>query len=103
MGIGGPAGGDIYIELVPGYDFDPRTTPGPLIAQIEPYGTHGANPEQSSMRTLMVVNGPGIVAGRRLHDVRIIDFAPTLAALLDFPAPKHTFGRVLHELFVAPR
>jgi predicted AlkP superfamily phosphohydrolase/phosphomutase len=103
MGIGGPAGGDIYIELVPGYDFDPRTTPGPLIMQVEPYGTHGANPEQTSMRTLMLFNGPGIAAGRRLHDVRIIDFAPTLSALLDFPAPRNSFGRVLHEVFAAPR
>jgi arylsulfatase A-like enzyme len=51
----------------------------------------------------MLFNGPGIAAGPRLRDVRIIDFAPTLAALLDFPAPKHAFGRVLHELFVAPR
>jgi predicted AlkP superfamily phosphohydrolase/phosphomutase len=103
MGIGGPAGGDLYIELAAGYDFDPRMIAGPLITQVEPYGTHGANPEQSSMRTLMVINGPGIVAGRRLHDVRIIDFAPTLAALLDFPAPKQAFGRVLQELFVPPR
>ena len=51
------------------------------------------------MRTLMLVNGPGIVAGRRLHDVRIIDFAPTLSALLGFPAPKHSFGRVLQRSF----
>jgi predicted AlkP superfamily phosphohydrolase/phosphomutase len=102
MGIGGPAGGDIYIELASGYDFDPRTVPGPLFTQIEPYGTHGANPEQRSMRTLMLVNGPGIVAGRRLHDVRIIDFAPTLSALLGFPAPKNALGRVLHEVFAPP-
>jgi predicted AlkP superfamily phosphohydrolase/phosphomutase len=103
MGIGGPAGGDIYIELASGYDFDPRTVPGPLITQVEPYGTHGANPEQRSMRTLMLVNGPGIAAGTRLHDVRIIDFAPTLSALLDFPAPKNALGHVLHEVFAAPR
>ena len=39
MGIGGPAGGDLYIELASGYDFDPRIVPGPLITQVEPYGT----------------------------------------------------------------
>jgi len=101
MGIGGPAGGDIYIELVPGYDFDPRTTPDPLITQVEPYGIHGANPEQSSMRTLMLFHGPGIAAGRRLQNVRIIDFAPTLSGLLDFPAPKNSSGRVLHDVSAA--
>jgi predicted AlkP superfamily phosphohydrolase/phosphomutase len=101
MGIGGPSGGDIYVELVPGYDFDPRTTPDPLITQVEPYGTHGGNPEQSSMRTLMLFHGPGIAEGRRLQNVRITDFAPTLSALLDFPAPRNSSGRVLRDVSTA--
>ncbi len=101
MGIGGPSGGDLYIELAPGYDFDARTTPGPLITQVEPYGSHGASPEQSSMRTVMLFHGPGIAAGRRLQNVRIIDFAPTLSALLDFPGPKNSNGRVLRDVSAA--
>jgi predicted AlkP superfamily phosphohydrolase/phosphomutase len=102
MGIGGPSGGDLYIELVPGYDFDPRTTPEPLITQVEPHGNHGANPEQSSMRTVMLFHGPGIAAGRRLQNVRIIDFAPTLSELLDFPPPRNSSGRVLRDVSGAP-
>jgi predicted AlkP superfamily phosphohydrolase/phosphomutase len=102
MGIGGPSGGDLYIELIPGYDFDPRTTPEPLITQVEPYGTHGANPEQSSLRTFMLFHGPGIAAGRRLQNVRIIDFVPTLSELLNFPAPKNSSGRVLRDVSAAP-
>ncbi|HEX6440330.1 MAG TPA: alkaline phosphatase family protein [Candidatus Binatia bacterium] len=101
MGIGGPSGGDLYIELAPGYDFDPRTTPAPLITQVEPFGSHGANPEQSSMRTIMLFHGPGIAVGQRLQGVRILDFAPTLAALLDFPAPKNSGGRVLQDVSAA--
>jgi predicted AlkP superfamily phosphohydrolase/phosphomutase len=101
MGIGGPSGGDLYIELAPGYDFDPRTTPAPLITQVEPFGSHGANPEQSSMRTIMLFHGLGIAVGQRLQGVRILDFAPTLAALLDFPAPKNSGGRVLHDVSAA--
>jgi hypothetical protein len=98
MGIGGASGGDIYIELASGYDFDPRTKPGPVIAQVEPYGTHGSNPEQSSMRTLMIFNGPELISGQRLHNVRIIDFAPTLSQLFNLPAPRNAVGRVLQEL-----
>ena len=101
MGIGGPSGGDLYIELAPGYDFDPRTTPAPLITQVEPFGSHGANPEQSSMRTIMLFHGPGIAVGQRLQGVRILDFAPTLAALLDFPVPKNSGGRVLQDVSAA--
>ena len=102
MGIGGSVGGDLYIDLAPGYDFDPRLGPGPLISEAEPYGNHGADPEQSSMRTIMLFNGPGIRAGQKLANVRILDFAPTLAWLLRLPKPKNATGRVLSEILEQP-
>jgi predicted AlkP superfamily phosphohydrolase/phosphomutase len=102
-GIGGEVGGDIYVELAPGYDFDPRTSAGQLIAETEPYGNHSANPVHPSMRTLLVLNGPGIRAGQKLTDVRIIDFAPTLAWLLNLPKPRDATGRVLYEAIAEPR
>jgi predicted AlkP superfamily phosphohydrolase/phosphomutase len=97
MGIGGAAGGDIYLDLLPGYDFDARTGPGEIITPQAPYGMHGANPMRPAMRTIMVLNGPGIAPGKRLKEVQLIDFAPTLAKLLRLPAPKHSAGRVLGE------
>jgi len=99
MGIGGVAGGDIYLDVLPGYDFDPRTGPGEIITPREPYGMHGFNPARPSMHTIMVLNGPGIAARKRLQNVRLIDFAPTLAKLLGLPAPKDAAGRVLQEAF----
>src|ERR1044071_444704 len=101
-GLGGEVGGDLYVELAPGHDFDPRLGAGPLITDAEPYGTHGADPTQASMRTLMVLNGPGVRAGQRLTDVRIVDFAPTLAQLLGIAKPKSATGRVLQDALVAP-
>lgn len=98
-GIGGDTGGDIYIELAQGYDFDPRLGSASLITEVEPQGQHGANPERASMRTVMVLNGPGIRAGQKLKELRIIDFAPTLAWLLNLPKPKDATGRVLYEAF----
>lgn len=103
MGIGGEVGGDLYVELNPGYDFDPRIAAGALITSTQPYGNHGANPQQAGMRTLMVFNGPGVRAGQRLTGVRIIDFAPTLARLLNLPKPKDSTGRVLFEAPTQPR
>ena len=102
MGIGGPFGGDLYLDLASGYDFDPRIGPGPLITEGEPYGNHGADPEQSSMRTIMVLNGPGVLAGQKLANVGIIDFAPTLASLLHLSKPKNATGRVLNEAVEQP-
>ena len=82
------------------HDFDARLSGGQLIADAEPYGTHGASPEQPAMGTLMVFNGPGIRAGQKLSNTRIIDFAPTLAWLLGLPQPKDATGRVLYEALV---
>ncbi|MGB7951021.1 MAG: hypothetical protein WCH75_25355, partial [Candidatus Binatia bacterium] len=102
-GIGGEAGGDLYLDLLPGYEPDPRLGALELIAEREPHGMHGFNPQKASMRTLMVFNGPGVLAGQRLRDVALIDFAPTLAELLDIPVPKNATGRVLGEVFAVPR
>jgi predicted AlkP superfamily phosphohydrolase/phosphomutase len=103
MGIGGESGGDIYIDLLPGYGFDPRLAAPDLITGREPHGMHGFNPLRSSMRSLMVLNGPGVQAGRRLSGVQIIDFAPTLAWLLGAPVPRNSTGRVLYEALSDPR
>ncbi|HEX9265336.1 MAG TPA: alkaline phosphatase family protein [Candidatus Binatia bacterium] len=103
LGIGGEVGGDLYIELAPGYDFDPHIGSSQLITEAEPYGNHGANPEQASMRTLMVFNGPGVGPGQRFGNASLIDFAPTLASLLQLPEPKDATGRVLYEIFDGPR
>jgi predicted AlkP superfamily phosphohydrolase/phosphomutase len=98
-GIGGDTGGDLYVELAHGYDFDPRIGLATVFTEIEPQGQHGANPEQASMRTLMVLNGPNIRAGQKLKSPRIIDFAPTLSWSLNLPKPKDATGRVLYEAF----
>ena len=98
-GIGGESGGDIYIDLLPGYEPDPKLGATELVAKREPHGMHGFNPLRPSMRTLMVLNGPGVQVGHQLRDVRILDFAPTLAELLGVPIPKDATGRVLYEAF----
>lgn len=103
MGIGGGAGGDIYLDLAAGYDFDAKTDAGDLISRRDPFGNHGFNPARSSMRTLMLFNGPGIRSRQRLRDVRVIDFAPTLSELLEIPAPRDATGRVLEEALISPR
>ncbi len=103
LGIGGDAGGDLYLDPLPGYDLDAKLGATEVISKREPYGMHGFNPARPSMRTLMVLNGPGVKAGQRLGDVRVIDFAPTLTWLLDIPTPKDANGRVLFEALAEPR
>lgn len=106
LGIGGEAGGDIYLEPVAGYDIDPRwgapAGSDEIVNVRSPMGSHGLSPDRPSMRTLMVLNGPGVRQGRPLYKARIIDFAPTLAKLLGIPAPKQASGRVLKDALSAP-
>jgi predicted AlkP superfamily phosphohydrolase/phosphomutase len=97
LGVGTDRGGDIYIDVLPGYELDPRLAVADLITRRDPHGMHGFNPARSSMRTLMVLNGPGIKANRKLSDVRLVDFAPTIAKLLRIPPPRDSWGRVLDE------
>ncbi|HEU4345399.1 MAG TPA: alkaline phosphatase family protein [Candidatus Binatia bacterium] len=106
MGIGGASGGDIYVVPLPGYDFDAKLDGKPaadLVRSRPPIGTHGFSPRRASMRTLMVLAGPGVVRGRRLPEPRIIDVAPTLAKLLGIATPKDSTGRVLEEALTKAR
>ena len=86
-------------DLSTGYAPDAKIGAAELVTQREPHGMHGFNPRKSTMRTIMVLNGRGIRSGQKLTDVRIIDFAPTLAKLVDLPVPGGATGRVLAEAF----
>jgi len=46
----------------------------------------------------LIAAGAGIRAGATASDARLIDLAPTVAALLALPAPGHGLGRTLTEL-----
>jgi predicted AlkP superfamily phosphohydrolase/phosphomutase len=101
-GIGGESGGDLYLDLLPGYRLDAKLNATEVIGSQEPHGVHGFNPIRASMRTIMVLNGRGIKAGERLRDARLVDFAPTLAKLLSIPAPIDAIGSVLQDALADP-
>ena len=102
-GIGGESGGDLYLDLLPGYRLDGKLNATQVIASQEPHGVHGFNPIRASMRTIMVLNGPGIKARQRLRDARLVDFAPTLAKLLSIPVPIDAIGSVLMDALAEPQ
>ncbi|HWP58060.1 MAG TPA: alkaline phosphatase family protein [Candidatus Acidoferrales bacterium] len=97
MAIGGAAGGDLYLDLAPGYAFDPYLGKGDVVVAREPYGMHGFNPARASMRAMMIFYGPGVHRGRKLTGASTNDFAPTLSRLLGIPPPRDASGDVLKE------
>jgi len=60
-------------------------------------GGHGGI-EPEVMTVPLIAAGAGIVAGTTPVDARLIDVAPTVAALLGIPSPGHGVGRTLVEI-----
>ncbi len=58
------------------------------------YATHG-QPHDSDTQVPIIFWGPGIAAGRRAGEARVVDMAPTLAALLGIRPLETVDGRVL--------
>jgi hypothetical protein len=59
-------------------------------------GGHGGIEREVAHVPLILV-GEGVVPGAQIQDPRLIDVAPTVAALLGVPAPGHAEGRALVE------
>ena len=64
-------------------------------------GGHGGI-EPDVVEVPLILAGAGIRPGAALGDVDLVDVAPTAAALLGLPAPRHGFGRTLIEATTFP-
>jgi hypothetical protein len=60
-------------------------------------GGHGGD-EPEVREAFLILSGPGAQTGGRVANARMVDVAPTLAALLGAPAPQQASGRTLTEL-----
>lgn len=90
MGIGGPAGGDLYFDLAPSYYPSTRAAADIVTTADLPRGAgvHGFWPLRRKMQAIFYLWGPGVKHGARLPAIRAIDVAPTLCRLLGIaPSP----------------
>jgi predicted AlkP superfamily phosphohydrolase/phosphomutase len=96
MGIGGPAGGDLYFDLVPGYYPSPRK--GDLYSPARAIignGVHGFDPTRRTMQAIFYASGPGITPGKQIPPVRVIDIVPSLCTALGLPVPPQPDGQAI--------
>lgn len=92
LGIGGPAGGDLYFDFAPGHGPAGRGQEE-ILAEGRARGMHGFLPTRRDMQAILIVAGPRIRPGTMLPEIRIIDIAPMIAELAGFPAPPTFRGR----------
>ena len=94
--------GDVVVVLRPPYQTDAQT-PGQLVAPSQFFGQHGYLPDlvdlknNINMHATFIAAGPGIGKGSA-KDVRAIDVAPTIAYLMDIPAPLNARGSILYDI-----
>ncbi len=99
---GGFGTAHVVLEAAPGYAFTERRSATLLVEPTLIPGTHGYHPKRPFMQGGFVAAGPGIEKGKRLGRVRLIDVAPTIAALLGVRLPD-VDGRVMTGVLDASR
>lgn len=99
LGMGGPAGGDLYLDVAPGYSPSAGLNNDVVRKSTSAIGngTHGFFPLRSKMQTVWFVAGPGIASGKTISGIRQIDIAPTLSHVLGIPVPRDAKGHIIAE------
>lgn len=72
----------LMLDAAPGFSFGEELT-GPELHDSKDYrGTHGQLPSRADMRSALIVYGAGVRVGSKMSLARMIDIAPTAAAIL---------------------
>jgi len=89
---------DLMIAAADGYAFSDSAAPKDLITPVGSVkGTHGYHPKHPLMYASFIAWGAGIKPGVTLKEIRNVDVAPTIAAILGLEM-KNVEGRVLKEI-----
>ena len=94
LGLGGPAGGDVYWAERKHYRSSRTTRGSDYSAVTSPLGWHSLASTNPQMQTVTCAYGSGF-APKRVPAARLIDIAPTVSEYLNISAPPHSQGRSL--------
>jgi predicted AlkP superfamily pyrophosphatase or phosphodiesterase len=90
------------LEAKRGYSFDDRLD-GSLLEDLQEtnqrYATHGYAPDKPGYLSNLVITGAGIKQNYEIGSVRMVDIAPTMAAILGIEFLECD-GRTLDEIFI---
>lgn len=94
LGLGGPAGGDIYWAEAPNYRSSRSNRGEGYVSETSPLGWHSYASTDPYMQTVTCAYGGGF-APKRAPASKLIDVAPTVSGYLGIEAPRHSQGRSL--------
>jgi predicted AlkP superfamily phosphohydrolase/phosphomutase len=97
LGVQHDNSGDIVVQARAGFMLADGRERATVLEPAVTTGADGYGAAVPDMRGIFVAAGAGLRSGARLTNVRAIDVAPTLAALLRITQPVFPEGRVLEE------
>ena len=92
LGIGGPAGADIYFDLAPGYSVSDKDTGALVSRRPAPHGEHGYVPTRDDMLASFIARGPKFARGKTVETFRAIDVATIVSEVLGIQPPAQNSG-----------
>ena len=99
LGLDHANSGDVFAQAYPGYHLDGWRGNDFVFEQADFYGQHGYDSSLPEMRTIFIAAGAGVAqSGAVIPPVRIVDYAPTIAGLLGFPAAPEVDGTPIQAL-----
>ena len=89
LGLDHHNSGDVFAQAFPGYHMDGWRGNDFIFESADFYGQHGFDSNLPEMYTIFIAAGGDVPqTGETIQPVRVVDYAPTIASLLDFmPAP----------------
>jgi predicted AlkP superfamily pyrophosphatase or phosphodiesterase len=99
--VGNPRFGDVVVLAPPGTALVTGDRAGSALQALLAWtglahgGVHGQRPDLPEMGAIFIALGAGVAPGARLGEVRTLDVAPTVLALLGLPVPEWMEGRPL--------
>lgn len=100
LGLNHPLSGDVFVQARCGYTLDDWRGNNLVFQPAYTLGSHGCSSQNPEMHAIFLASGPRIKAGQIIAPVKIIDCAPTIAALLGFALPGKTDGQPMPALIL---
>jgi len=91
--------GDVFVQATPGYHLDGWRGNDYIFEGADFYGQHGYDSSLPEMYAMFIAAGASVPAtGETIPPVRIVDYAPTIAALLGFEPADTVDGQPIPAL-----